>query len=134
MQRVILDTNVFVAAGFKAGSASADLIEAVRAGPLVQVWNAGTRDETHAVLARIPRLDWEAVTDLFGSAGRFDAALDLAPVDFVADPADRKFAALSLATGTPLVSADADLLSHPDRLDVWRPGDFRRAHAAARDG
>ncbi len=127
MHRAILDTNVFVAAGFRAGSASAALLELAAAGTLVQVWSEATRDETREVLTRIPRLSWPAIEPLFGPEGRVDAPHDLAPVIFVADLSDRKFAALALATGTPLVSSDDDLLVHAGRLPVYTPGAFLRA-------
>lgn len=47
-------------------------------------------------------------------------------VDFVTDPEDRKFAALSLASGAPIISSDDHLLTHSDRLTVWTPGAFVR--------
>jgi len=131
MQRAILDTNVFVAAGFRPDSASAHLLRAVSDGRLALVWSEATRDETRAVLSRIPRLGWAEAEPLFDPAGRFDAPLDLAPVSFVGDPADRKFAALALATGAPLVSSDDDLLAHAERLGALKPGAFLRALRAA---
>lgn len=127
MPRAILDTNVFVGAGFNPQSASARLIAAVRDGQLNMVWCAATRAETRRILTKIPRLSWEAVADLYRAAAEAPDP-NPATATFVTDPEDRKFAALSLATGAPLISADADLTAHGDRLDVWHPGPFRAAH------
>ena len=44
-REVVLDTNVFVAAGFNRGSHSAWLVEAVRDGRLRMVWDNATRAE-----------------------------------------------------------------------------------------
>jgi hypothetical protein len=98
------------------------------------VWCPETLAETRAVLTRIPRLDWEAVAPLFAPEGAHAVPLDLAAVGFVADPGDRKFAALSRGAAVPLVSADDDLLAHAGRLDVWRPGAFLAALEAAGSG
>ncbi|MEM7743643.1 MAG: PIN domain-containing protein [Pseudomonadota bacterium] len=122
--RAILDTNVFVGGGFNRGSASARLVKAARDGRLLLVWDPSTRGEIERILNKIPRLSFAAVADLFLPAGAFDGDLDLAAVSFVEDAEDRKFAALSLATGAPLVSSDDDLLSHADKLDVWKPSAF----------
>ncbi|MEM6624888.1 MAG: putative toxin-antitoxin system toxin component, PIN family [Pseudomonadota bacterium] len=126
--RAILDTNVFVGAGFNRHSASYKLIDAARHRRLIQVWAPETLAETQRVLDKIPRLSFAAVSDVFADAGRHDGALDLAAVDFVTDPEDRKFAALSLAAGAAIVTSDDDLLSHAERLNVWKPSAFLTAH------
>jgi len=125
--RAVLDTNVFVAAGFNPRSASARLLSELRAGRLSLVWNEETRGETRSVLKRIPRLSWEDVAPLFAPEGRQRSGIDPSAVSFVVDPEDRKFAALSIASGATLVSADDHLLTHRDRLDVMEPGAFLRA-------
>lgn len=126
--RVVLDTNVFVGAAFNAHSASARLLAAVRAGALALVWDGPTRDETRAVLGRIPRISWEAVADLFREEERFGG--ETRPADFavIEDPADRKFAALAAAAGCLLVSSDRHLLDHRGRLGitVLTPGELTR--------
>jgi len=43
MDRVVIDTNVFVAAGFNAKSASARILAAVREGRFQLIWNRPTR-------------------------------------------------------------------------------------------
>ena len=126
MLRAILDTNVFVAAGFKAGSASARLLAACAAGRLSLVWHESTRRETRAVLERIPRLSWAAAAALFRPEGEHPEPLELAAVAFVEDGEDRKFAALALAAGAPLVSADRHLLDHRGRLPVTTAAEFLR--------
>ena len=125
--RAIFDTNLFVGAGFNRRSASARLIEAARAGEVAMVWNAATGAETRRVLTKIPRISWEAVADIFLPEHEAPVLQDLSHVAFVTDPEDRKFAALSLAEGCPIVTSDDDLLSHADRLDVWKPGAFLNA-------
>ncbi|HKK30870.1 MAG TPA: PIN domain-containing protein [Alphaproteobacteria bacterium] len=124
MQRVILDTNVFVAAGFNLKSASAKLLEEIEAGRLALIWNQATRRETQSVLDRIPPLGWRDVHCLFNPEFQHGDEGRLSAVSFVEDPADRKFAALAVASGAPLVTMDEDLLTHRDRLDVLTPGEF----------
>ncbi|MEM1164223.1 MAG: PIN domain-containing protein [Pseudomonadota bacterium] len=121
--RAIFDTNVFVGAGFNKRSASARLLNAAD-GKLIQVWSMETRAETQRTLDRIPPLDWDAFAKLFTAEGRYDGALDLATASFVTDHEDRKFAALSLSSGAPIVSSDHDLLCHTERLNVCKPGVF----------
>jgi predicted nucleic acid-binding protein len=54
MDGVVIDANVFVAAGFNASSASARIVGAVREGRLRLLWNTPTRNETETILRRIP--------------------------------------------------------------------------------
>ena len=115
---VVLDTNVFVAAGFKPGSDSARIIDGVRRGELRMIWNDATRRETRSILEKIPPLSWSAVADLFRDEERCTAETDPERFTQISDPDDRKFAALAHASGAILVSRDADLLSNPHRIDV----------------
>jgi predicted nucleic acid-binding protein len=125
-QPVILDTNVFVAAGFKPAGSSAAIIDAVRNRRLPMAWSEATRAETQSVLRRIPPLGWERFSDLFDPAGEYCGAIDLTPFEMVADPQDRKFAALAAATGGILVSSDGHFLSCRDELPipVFTPREF----------
>lgn len=120
----IFDTNIFVGAGFNPGSASAALIDAARTGGLTLVWDAATWDETRRVLTKIPPVSWDAVADIFVPEHAWTGGTDLAVAGFVEDPEDRKFAALSLATGAALVSSDSHLLVHRDRLLAMPPSQF----------
>ena len=104
MDRVVIDTNVLVAAGFNTSSASARILAAVRQGRFRLIWNKPTRRETETILRRIPRLDWETVADLFQPNGEFTGPVDPESFILIPDPEDRKFAALSVATQTPLVT------------------------------
>lgn len=134
--RLVLDTNVFVAAGFRRTSASRALVDRVRGGSLVLVWNEATRREAESVLRRIPPLRWDEVAGLFRPDGAFEGPTDPSAFEVVPDPDDRKFAALAHAAGCPLVSADDDLLGCPriDGLDVLAPAEALRAlnHASGR--
>ena len=107
----ILDTNVFVAAGFNPSSRSARIVDAVRAGRLRMVWNDATRREIERVLSRIPPLRGEDVSELFRDEDRYTGETHPEQFDYVPDPADRPFAALADATGWPLVTADEHLLA-----------------------
>lgn len=107
---VILDTNVFVGAGFRDSSASSEIVGRVEAGELCLVWNAATRRETKRVLRQIPPLDWDRVAHLFRDEHRYDRPLDADRYGHVAGAMDREFLALAEATGTVLVTSDGDLL------------------------
>jgi predicted nucleic acid-binding protein len=130
LRAVVLDTNVFVAAGFNPGSASARILGAVQDGRLRMLWDDATRAEIEFILRRIPPLRRFAVSDLFHAEDRFAGPTDPAAFADIPDPDDRKFAALAHAAGVPLVTSDAHLL-HPDHadLDVITPGAFWRRFA-----
>jgi predicted nucleic acid-binding protein len=123
---VILDTNVFVGAGFNPSSSSAKLVEAVRAGRLRMVWSEATRGEVEGVLSRIPPLSWAHVAGLFRREDEYRG--ETRPMDFgyIRDPADRKFAALSDAADTSLVTSDDDLLRGRKRarVAILTPAEF----------
>src|SRR6516162_4637416 len=111
MRRVVIDTNVFVAAGFNPRSAAARILAAIREGRFQLIWNEPTRRETELILRQIPHLDWEGVANLFRSKTEFLGPVDPESFVFVPDPENRKFAALSVAAQTPLVTNDNHLLS-----------------------
>ena len=125
---VILDTNVFVAAGFRPTSASARLIALARDGLILLVWDRPTRAETRRILEKIPRLSWGAVEELFTDEGEFRGGTRPADFELVRDAEDRKFAALAAATGVVVVSSDEDLLEHrgSDAFAVRTPGEMVR--------
>jgi len=127
---VILDTNVFVGAGFNPRSHSARLVDAVRAGQVRLVWNDATLRETERILRKIPRLSWEQFAPLFREEDRFPGETHPDQFDYVPDPADRRFAALADATGAPLVTSDADLLQDRDRArsPILTPAEFVRRY------
>jgi predicted nucleic acid-binding protein len=78
------------------------------------------------ILRRIPHLDWERVADLFQPETEFTGPVDPESFVLVPDPEDRKFAALSVAAQTPLVTNDNHLLSHQNSIgvDVLTPRAF----------
>ena len=126
MNGVVIDTNVFVAAGFNARSASARILAAVREGDFLLVWNKPTRRETETILRRIPLLDWARVAGLFQPPGEFTGAVDPDAFIMIVDRDDRKFAALSAATKTPLVTNDNHVLGqrHVPGIEVLSPRAF----------
>lgn len=113
--KVVLDTNVFVAAGFNPASNSAAIIQHIEAGDLKFVWNRATKTETRRVLDQIPFLSWRKFEALFTPETEFEQ-----------DPDDRKFAALATASGATLISNDDHQLSIRDRLDIaiMKPGEL----------
>ena len=129
---IVLDTNVFVAAGFNPASHSAQLLELVRAGQLRMVWDDATRGEVEHVIRQIPRLSWSRIADLFGRDDRFAGPTHPEQFTFVPDPADRKFAALADAAQAPLVTSDAGLLNAAGQMavPVLKPSEFVRRYAA----
>ena len=118
MSAVVLDTNVFVAAGFNPASASANLVRAVRDGRLRMPWTDATRREIEHILGRIPPLRSLAVAELFHPADHVTAPIPYDWFDDIPDPDDRKFAALAHATGAVLVSNDEHLLRYPGPMDL----------------
>ena len=126
MKGVVVDTNVFVAAGFNPNSASARLLDGVRGGRFRLIWNQPTRRETEMILRRIPRLDWRIAADLFRPAGKFTGPVDPGAFTAIADPDDRKFAALAAAANAPLVTSDKLVLAQRERIgvDIGTPREF----------
>ncbi len=120
VMRLVLDTNVLVAAGFRPASAAGRLVEQVRSGRHLLVWTTATRNEAEHVIGKIPRLDWRRTAELFTPEGEYKQPLDLGAFAFVEDPADRKFAALGDATGAWVISNDVDLLSVRKRLPATK--------------
>jgi uncharacterized protein len=118
MEGVVIDTNVFVAAGFNPASASARILTGVREGRFRLVWNEPTRRETEMILRRIPRLDWGKVADLFRPAGEFTGPTDPEAFAVIEDPDDRKFAALSAAATAPLVTSDKHVLAQSSAVGI----------------
>ena len=126
MEGVVIDTNVFVAAGFNPKSASARVLEGVREGRFRLIWNQPTRSETEMILRRIPRLEWHKAADLFRPEDEFTGPVDPAAFIVIADPDDRKFAALAAAANVPLVTSDKLVLAQQGKIgiEIVTPGDF----------
>ena len=118
MEGIVIDTNVFVGAGFNPRSASARVLAAVRQGRFQLIWNKPTQRETEMILRRIPRLDWERVAILFQPEGEFTGPVDPDAFVLVRDRDDRKFAALSAAAKRPLVTNDHHLLADRNIIGI----------------
>jgi predicted nucleic acid-binding protein len=123
---VILDTNVFVAAGFNRRSASARILEQVRSGQLRMIWNDQTRREAQHILSKIPQVSWSSVAELFREDDRCEGETSPEKFDYIPDADDRKFAALSEAAGVVLITNDDHLLSNRHRagLEILTPREF----------
>jgi predicted nucleic acid-binding protein len=118
LSAVVLDTNVFVAAGFNLRSASAKIVDAVKQRKLRMVWNDPTRREIEYIMEQIPPLRAHAVGEIFRPAGRFTAATHPEWFTDIPDPDDCKFAALAHAAGAILISNDEHLLRYQGRMDL----------------
>jgi uncharacterized protein len=112
MRRLVLDTNIFVAACFNGASSSARLLRSIGGGECQLVWDDATRRETEAVFRQIPRLEWATVAPLFRPEWEFKGETHPERFGHVPDAEDRKFAALAAASGALLVSNDRHLLAH----------------------
>lgn len=125
--RVVLDTNVFVAAGFHPRSASASLVRWVREGRLGMPWTDATREEVERILRRIPPLSWSAVRGLFREEDRLGEHLPEDGLGWIPDPDDRKFAAVARSAGAVLVSNDSDVLEDRSRagFPILTSGEYR---------
>jgi predicted nucleic acid-binding protein len=116
--RVVLDTNIFVAAGFNPQSSSAQILQMIRGGLLRMVWDEPTHAETRYILQKIPPLRWEVFADLFDEPSRHDGAVTVAGFERIADPDDRKFAALAHAAHATLITSDDHLRQHAGVLPL----------------
>ena len=123
---VILDTNVFVAAGFKRHSASARILDQIRTGEVRMIWSEQTRNETRHILNKIPPLSWDSVASLFLEEDRYQGLTVPEAFECIPDADDRKFAALADVTGAVLITNDDHLLSCRDQvqLEILTPGEY----------
>lgn len=124
--KVVVDTNVFVGAGFNPDSHSGTVVQAVRDGRLRMPWTGSTRHEAKSVLGQIPPLDWSDVEGLFREEDRIDREPDEGGLGWVHHDSDRKFAALARETGATLISNDDDVLADRSAADfpVLTPGEY----------
>src|SRR3954465_1770042 len=109
--RVVLDTNVLVAAAYNPASASRRVVEACLNGALTPVLSPALRREYDLILARAAR-GWpylERIRRLLRSAAVGEPAQ--APRVVPDDPDDDKLVAAARAGRAVLVSSDAHLLA-----------------------
>jgi putative PIN family toxin of toxin-antitoxin system len=125
--RVVLDTNVLVAAAYNPGSASRRVVEACLGGELTAVLSPALRREYEFVLARALRRQpyLEQIRRLLESTEAVDPTRT--PRVVLADPDDDKLVAAALAAGAVLVTNDAHLLAVAghEGLRVVRPTEVR---------
>ncbi|WP_404366082.1 putative toxin-antitoxin system toxin component, PIN family [Marinobacter sp.] len=117
-QDVVVDTNVFVAAGFNSRSASARILKEVESGNLRMIWDNGTRGEIEHILGKIPGLSKANADRLFRKEAHFSGKTHPERFGHVPDHTDRKFAALADASGATLISSDDDLLGSRSKAKV----------------
>ena len=125
--RVVLDTNVLVAAAYNPRSASRHVVEACLGGELTAVVSGALRREYEFILARAARGRpyLEQIRRLLDGAEVVEPAQT--PRAVPADPGDDKLVAAALAAGAVLVSNDGHLLALAghEGLEVVRPADVR---------
>jgi putative PIN family toxin of toxin-antitoxin system len=125
--RVVLDTNVLVAAAYDPASASRRVVEACLTGELTAVVSPALRREYESVLARAARGQpyRERIHRLVDGAEIVEPAET--PGVVADDPDDDKLVAAALAAGAALVTNDAHLLAIAghEGLKVVRPADVR---------
>jgi uncharacterized protein len=126
--RLVLDTNIFVAAGFNPASASAEVLRKIEAGEIELVWDNFTRAETRQIINQIPPLSWERFERIFEQNTSFSGKTNPEQFTLVSDPEDRKFAALATAADAVLLTNDDHLLSVRQQLEIsiFTPGDWLR--------
>ncbi|HEV2107178.1 MAG TPA: putative toxin-antitoxin system toxin component, PIN family [Thermomicrobiales bacterium] len=130
--RVILDTNIFVGAGFNPRSSSAKILDLIEEGSVALIWNDATLREIEKIIRRIPKLAWEDFARLFQDEHKYTHQAPEGDFLQIEDPDDRKFAALAQATQAVLISIDDHLLSQRANLDIriMRPSEFLISHQA----
>jgi putative PIN family toxin of toxin-antitoxin system len=127
VRRVVLDTNVLVAAAYNPRSASRHVVEACLGGELTPVVSHALRHEYEFILARAARgrAYLERVHRLLGGAEVVEPART--PRVVPDDPGDDKLVAAALAAGAVLVTNDSHLLALAGHggLEVVRPADVQ---------
>ena len=125
--RVVLDTNVLVAAAYNPASASRRIVEACLDGELTPVLSPALRREYEFILARATRGQpyLERIHRLVDGAEVVEPAQT--PRVVPDDPEDDKLVAVARAAGAVLISNDAHLLALAghEGLMVVRPVDVR---------
>lgn len=123
--RVVLDTNILVAAGFNPKSHSGLIIEVIRNGEVDLIWDQATYRESRRIISRIPPLDWGDFEELFQPETEFVGDTNPQGFHWIPDADDRKFAALATIADADLISNDAHLLA-PDsgELRVFTPAQW----------
>lgn len=126
MTSIVLDTNVFVAAGFKSKSDSARILEQIRNGSLRLLWNQETYRETQRIVQKIPPLSWTGIADLFDEKNQHLGITYPESFYYVSDPDDRKFAALAAQAKAVLISLDQHLLARRKQapVHIMTPSEF----------
>jgi predicted nucleic acid-binding protein len=82
------------------------------------IWSEQTQQEAFLIVGKIPPLSWEVIAGLFRSEDGYTGALFPERFQHIADKSDIKFAALSDATGAPLITMDKGLLGIRETLAV----------------
>ena len=125
--RVVLDTNVLVAAAYNPASASRRVVEACLDGELAAVLSPALRREYEFILSRAVRGRpyLEQILRLVDGAQVVEPAQT--PRAVTDDPDDDKLVSAALAAGATLVTNDAHLLAIAghEGLKVVRPANVR---------
>jgi putative PIN family toxin of toxin-antitoxin system len=123
-RRVVIDPNVWISALISPSGAPAQVLRAVLAGEVIAVVSPRLVEELSSVLTRPKFRRWVSLSDAEEFAHAVAARAELhadkpQPPRVTRDPDDDYLAALSVGSGAPLVTGDADLLDadlHPPAL------------------
>jgi len=114
-RRVVIDPNVWISALISPSGAPAQVLRAVLAGEVIAVVSPRLVEELSSVLARPKFRRWVSLSDAEEFANAVAARAELHadtphPPRVTRDPEDDYLVALSVGSGAPLVTGDADLL------------------------
>lgn len=128
-QRVVLDTNLFIAAYWNKRSASARIITACTAGEFQACYTPEVENELWVVLRTI-RVREEYIAEVSNFLGRAKRVDPWAKVDVQSeDPADQKFLVCAASADADyLITSDEHLLKIKTvgRTKIVKPGEFWR--------
>jgi len=113
---IVLDTNIFIAAGFRQSNGAARIFDMVHDGKLKFIWNGEIRNEIVGTINKIPGFPGEKFLRLFRKENEFKGKTFPEKYTLVSDPSDRKFIALAKEVKAILITNDDHLLSK--RLDL----------------
>ena len=135
--RIVLDTNLFVAAYWNRHSASARIIAACIDGSLQAYYTADVERELWLIMGNIrARNEYRATVSNF--IGRAQQVSPWAEVDVRAeDPDDQKFLVCAASADADyLISSDDHLLKlkHVGRTQIVKPGTFCTLNAQGFEG
>ncbi len=118
LEKVVLDTNIFVSASFNKKSNSHKIFELIKNNKVQFIWNPDTKDETKYILKKIPVIKWDRFKDIFKPEYEFTKKVTDKKFTEIQDHSDRKFANLAYASTAVLITSDQHFLNVRSQLPV----------------